>query len=106
MSRTEPKLRPSIAVSDMVLLGKVLESDIRRRISVGDRSLETLQVAKLKEYIDSFKPAQIVTHDILARYESGDYGINGGVIPSVQDSEVVTNAAPKTVVSDESLTDE
>ena len=68
MSRKEPKLRPSLSISDMLLLSKVLGEAIKARVKAGNTGKETLQVAQLKEYVDSFKPAQIDNMSLLAKY--------------------------------------
>lgn len=68
MSRKEPKLRPSFSVSEMMLLSKVLDQDIKSRVLAGDVSGETLLVAGLKQYVDTFKPSMVDNSALLAMY--------------------------------------
>lgn len=105
MARIEPKLRPSIAVSEMVLLSKVLDSEIRRRLQAGDKGLETLSIAKLKEYIDSFKPVEVSIPDLLAKYASGIETTDTAVATSVDYSQLL-QPSQISVLDDSSLTDE
>ena len=108
MARIEPKLRPSISVSDMSLLSKALDTEIRKRIAEGNKGLETLQVAKLKEYIDSFKPVETTMPDLLAKYTqtSEQITVVAGEIPSVSDLELVNTVQSISVLDDSTLTDE
>lgn len=105
MIRKEPKLRPSLAVSDMLLLSKVLHEDITTRIKAGNTSAETLNVARLKDYIDSFKPAQIDNMALLSKYmQAPDGTTSGGSVAELQTSMESTQHA--SCLDNPELTDE
>lgn len=108
MARTEPKLRPSIAVSDMLLLSKVLESEIVRRIQEGNKGIETLQVAKLKEYVDSFKPTVSVTPDLLAKYMQPASGVGetSALVQALESVNATNSTEYVSCLNDSALTDE
>lgn len=70
MARKEIKLRPSLSWAEIASIITSLELDIASRVQAGNYSPQTLALAQVKNYLDTFKPVELLNVATLAKYQS------------------------------------
>lgn len=93
MSRKEPKLRPSNSWSELELMCKAADHYIQHCISTQQVTLETLKLAEVKQYFESFKPAQPVDSalaQLLKNYNAAPVDTTQSVVATESSAEVST----------------
>lgn len=70
MARKETKLRPSLSWLEISSIITSLELDLASRVQVGNYSPQTLALAQIKNYLDTFKPIELLNVATLAKYQT------------------------------------
>lgn len=58
MVKREPKLRPSMSWGEMSLAIKAIDSYVTNAVQTAKVSRQVMEMAKVKEYLESFKPEE------------------------------------------------
>lgn len=70
MARKETKLRPSLSWPEISSIIASLELDLASRVQTGNYSPQTMALAQVKNYLDTFKPVELLNVTTLAKYQT------------------------------------